>query len=196
MATVLALGVPPSFGQSDNVRMNKDTPATQIGFDIETLITECQPASILVIGERAQGYIEDYVAQKKIINQDCSVTPMSVDMALSELKQKQPYDVGIVTDAVEYLDKDRSGQLIARLRDIHTARFLMVIRMGDKWDQLKSIWQTVDLLGFGMKLVNRYEFDDKPIHVYKYDISTYKKTPEWLNAKNWANPQLWDKFRW
>ena len=176
--------------------MNKYTPAEQIGFDIETLINECQPASILVIGERAQGYIENYISQKKIIKQECSVTSISVDTALAQLKQHQRYDVGIVADAVEYLDKDQSGQLIASLRDLHTTRFVMVVRMGDKWDRLKSVWQTVDLLGYGMKLVNRYSFDDKPIHVYKYDISTYKKTPEWLNSKNWANPQLWDKFRW
>ena len=176
--------------------MNNYAPAGQIGFDIETLINECQPSSILVIGEKGQEYIGDYVTQKKVINQECSVTSLSVDSALSQLKSHERYDVGIVTDTVEYMDKDRSGQLIARLRDIHTTRFLIVIRMGDKWEQLKSIWQTVDLLGFGMKLVNRYEVDDKPIHVYKYDISSYKKTPEWLNSKDWANPQLWNKFRW
>ena len=176
--------------------MNNYSPVRQIGFDIDTLINECQPASILAIGERTQEYIGEYVAQKKVIHQECVVTSMPVDTALSQLKPQDRYDVGIVTDTLEFLDKDLSGQLIARLRDIHTTRFLIVVRMGDGWEQLKSVWQTVDLLSFGMKLVNRYEFDGKPIHIYKYDISTYKRTPEWLNSKNWANPQLWNKFRW
>lgn len=32
--------------------------------------------------------------------------------------------------------------------------------------------------------------------VYLFDIETYKRTPDWLNARHWANPELWDKYRW
>lgn len=32
--------------------------------------------------------------------------------------------------------------------------------------------------------------------VYLFDIETYKHTPDWLNARNWANPELWGKYRW
>ena len=28
---------------------------------------------------------------------------------------------------------------------------------------------------------------------YIYNISSYKKSPDWLNSYNWANPELWDK---
>lgn len=31
---------------------------------------------------------------------------------------------------------------------------------------------------------------------YGFDISDYKRTPDWLNSKYWANPRLWDKYRW
>lgn len=31
---------------------------------------------------------------------------------------------------------------------------------------------------------------------FEFDIAHYKNTPDWLNAKGWANPQNWDKFRW
>lgn len=178
------------------IEMNKHTPDGQIGFDIETLINECQPESILTIGEKAKTYIADYIEQRKALNQQCAVTPISGKDALTHPQGTQRYDVGIVVDTLEYMDKEQSGQLIARLRDLHTDRFVMVIRIGDQWEHIKSTWQTVDLLSFGMKLVNHYNIDNKPVHIYKYDISTYKKTPEWLNASNWANPQLWDKFRW
>ncbi len=30
-------------------------------------------------------------------------------------------------------------------------------------------------------------------HVFIYDISEYKDNPDWLNNKNWANPDLWEK---
>tara|TARA_B100000035_G_scaffold311598_1_gene321428 strand:- start:3238 stop:3681 length:444 start_codon:yes stop_codon:yes gene_type:complete len=34
---------------------------------------------------------------------------------------------------------------------------------------------------------------DEKVHVFIYDISEYKDSPEWLNNKNWANPELWEK---
>ncbi|WP_404840873.1 DUF6231 family protein [Alkalilimnicola ehrlichii] len=27
-------------------------------------------------------------------------------------------------------------------------------------------------------------------------MATYKTTPDWLNSRNWAHPELFDKFRW
>lgn len=29
-----------------------------------------------------------------------------------------------------------------------------------------------------------------------FDLGCYKAIPDWLNARHWANPQLWDKHRW
>ena len=34
--------------------------------------------------------------------------------------------------------------------------------------------------------------DDK-VSVFIYDIAEYKDNPDWLNNKNWANPELWEK---
>ncbi len=34
---------------------------------------------------------------------------------------------------------------------------------------------------------------DKKIAMFVYNISEYKDTPDWLNNKNWANPELWEK---
>ena len=34
---------------------------------------------------------------------------------------------------------------------------------------------------------------DKKIATFVYNISEYKDTPDWLNNKNWANPELWEK---
>lgn len=177
--------------------MNRHSTEGQIAFDVETLINECQPHSILTIGNKAETFIADYVAQKKQLNQECAVTSLDADDALSILqKAAARYEAAIVVDALEFMDKEQAGQLIARLRDLQADRFIAIVRMGDQWKQTKSTWQTVDLLGYGMKLVNRHHTGAKPVHIYKYDIATYKKTPEWLNARNWANPKLWDRFRW
>ena len=47
------------------------------------------------------------------------------------------------------------------------------------------------LLAYGYKyfgLVN-----DERFQVFIYDIAEYKDKPDWLNNKNWANPELWEK---
>ena len=35
--------------------------------------------------------------------------------------------------------------------------------------------------------------DDNLFQVFIYEISSYKDNPDWLNNKNWANPELWEK---
>ena len=35
--------------------------------------------------------------------------------------------------------------------------------------------------------------DNEKAQVFIYDISEYKDNPDWLNNKNWANPELWEK---
>lgn len=29
-----------------------------------------------------------------------------------------------------------------------------------------------------------------------FNLYDYKQRPDWLNARNWANPELWDVYRW
>jgi hypothetical protein len=47
-------------------------------------------------------------------------------------------------------------------------------------------------------------FTDLGVHVHmgaavlvsRFDIATYKSTPDWLSARNWANPEMWGRHRW
>ena len=32
--------------------------------------------------------------------------------------------------------------------------------------------------------------------IYNFHIDSYKPTPDWLNDKFWAHPELFDKYRW
>ena len=32
--------------------------------------------------------------------------------------------------------------------------------------------------------------------VWLFNILDYKQVPDWLNAKYWANPENWNKYRW
>ena len=76
-------------------------------------------------------------------------------------------------------------ELLAALRDRANRRVVVHVgeaRIGGDVDQR--------LVALGYRRVNA---DDA---LYLFDIETYKDTPDWLNPRNWANPELWDKYRW
>ena len=45
--------------------------------------------------------------------------------------------------------------------------------------------------GYGYKYFG--PSSNSKVQVFIYDISEYKDNPDWLNSKNWANPELWEK---
>jgi hypothetical protein len=92
--------------------------------------------------------------------------------------------------AVEVIvDSDRwsatLAELLAALRDRANRRIVVHVgeaRIGGSVDQ--------HMVSLGYR---RLDPDDG---VYLFDIESYKDTPDWLNPRNWANPELWDKYRW
>lgn len=169
---------------------------TQAWFDIETLVSTSSPDSVLVVGASADGVIADYRSQRQLLGRPCHLEFVHRDRIMESLSALGRFDTGIVVDTLEFLDRQRAGQLIARLRDLHTSRFCVLVPIGDDWKALNSNWSGADFLAYGMKLVNRYQATAGMLHLYKYDIASYKSTPDWLNSRNWANPELWNKYRW
>lgn len=164
-------------------------------FDIETLLNECQPASILVVGSGVEEAVDNYREQKRLMGRECRVKHIGRDGPAGTLSSR--YDMGIVAATIEHMDKKEAVLLLSRLRDLYTARFCTVVRIGDDWPDQQSTWTRNELLGIGMMLVNSYvDEDNRQTHLYKYDIATYKPTPGWLNPDDWANPELWNKYRW
>ena len=79
----------------------------------------------------------------------------------------------------------RLDGLLAALRDRANRRIIVHLgdgRVGDAGDR--------KMVSLGYR---RLKAD---IPLYQYDIESYKDTPDWLNPRNWANPELWDKYRW
>lgn len=37
---------------------------------------------------------------------------------------------------------------------------------------------------------------DSGVTLQGFNLYDYKQRPDWLNAKYWANPELWDVYRW
>ncbi|ANJ66482.1 hypothetical protein A9404_02995 [Halothiobacillus diazotrophicus] len=111
--------------------------------------------------------------------------------------------LGLQIDVSEALSTD-VYQWVARIRNQGAIR-VVVIPATTSNDNLllghmNPAW-TAQLiaLGFLRKHLGRgnpVNAADHPSWVLYFDIHQYKETPDWLNARHWANPQNWNKFRW
>jgi hypothetical protein len=160
--------------------------------DVRALAETYGPASILALGPEGPELFGAYAAS----HPQCRLVALAREEVLEGLGALGRFDFGYVSDVLEHLEPDVAGSVLARLRDLHTQRFFALVPMGAGWPGQRSLWEIEDLLAFGMRLLGRYPRDGKWLHLYGYDINDYKATPDWLNSRDWAHPELWDKWRW
>lgn len=84
------------------------------------------------------------------------------------------------------LSTKQKSQSLVKLRDLMAKRIVVVSALEDE--------KLLRALGFTQLI-------DKTAHssnfaLWQFNILTYKHVPDWFNAKFWANPENWDKFRW
>lgn len=96
------------------------------------------------------------------------------------------FDLVLLTrDWLAVVDEAVATDAVVRLRDLH-ARSVLAVH-----DQRSPLsperWRA---LGY----VPRSAHDD--VTLYGFNLYDYKQRPDWLNAKYWANPELWDRYRW
>ena len=160
--------------------------------ELRSLIQQFQPQQILSIGPAGQELFAAYLAGcETCALQECREAP-----SLQQLDQYGRYDLVFVSHTLEYLPKTEAEQLIARLRDLHSERLIIVLPLGEDWPNHASHWQQTDMLGLGFSQVAEFQHHDQLVHIYAFDIASYKTTPEWLNNKYWANPEMFDKYWW
>lgn len=161
--------------------MNEDTRQTVL-----KLITEAEPKSLLGIGPLERDFYAPWLDARP----DRELTRLAAGEALARLPQLGRFDFAFVAGTLERLAKPEAAALIARLRDLHAARFALAVGFS-----AARAWSHAELLAFGLTPVATGSNDDA-CALYAFDIAHYKQTPDWLNSDNWANPELFDKYRW
>lgn len=106
---------------------------------------------------------------------------------LHDLPAEARYPLAIVAaDLVQLQAMVQDGRLAA-LRDLHAQR-LVVIPAGSARNRRAESEALLRALGL------------RPLReghgVWYHDLYDYKETPDWLNSRFWANPELWDRYRW
>ena len=154
--------------------------------DLKILLKTTQPASLLLSDPNPLP--GDVLAACP----NCQVTRVEGDI-LAQLDTLGRFDLGIIANSLEHVDRKTAGRILARLRDVHTRRLVVLVPIGNTWENQCNHWEAIELLGYGMSLMARYQVDDKALHLYHYAIETYKLTPDWLNSKHWAHPEHWKR---
>lgn len=107
----------------------------------------------------------------------------------AEAREHGRQDLVAVGNVLEHLARRDGEILLAGLRDLYARRVLLRLIPG-------STWHHTRILSFGFTQLARVAGDAEDIRYYGFDVSTYKTTPDWLNARYWANPELFDRYRW
>ncbi|MDX1434092.1 MAG: DUF6231 family protein [Gammaproteobacteria bacterium] len=152
------------------------------------------PGSLLAIGPRADVWLAPF----RDAHPDCPITRLDADGALSggalleALASHGRFDFALMAGVLERLEADDGAHLMARLRDLHTRRFAVVVDAGDAGRR----WPASELIAMGLELWSSGTPEGVRVEIYGYDVGTYKVTPDWLNPRHWAHPEHWGKFRW
>ena len=150
--------------------------------DLKSLLEIVKPTSLLLIDPNP------LPIECLAVAPDCRVIHLH-DNILPQLQTLGHFDLGVVANILEYLDTKTAGTILARLRDLHTKRFVALVPVGPGWTGRH--WAEADLLGYGMNIMARYRVDGKALYLYHYAIESYKTTPDWFNSKHWAHPERW-----
>lgn len=151
------------------------------------LAATARPSTVLAVGPDTGRLLAAAVPQAALTHLP-EVEPSGV------LELHGRFDWVYVAGVVETLPRRAATLLLARLRDWHAAELYVRVPLGPAWLGHASLWEETDFLALGMERVNVYAERGRPVHLYRFDLRTYKQTPDWFNSKYWAHPELWDKF--
>ena len=87
-------------------------------------------------------------------------------------------------------DLEKYYGYIGRLLLIYQNRFIVIRKLNTK-SYINGTHNMIMSLGFN--IIFKFKENNLFYCFYVYNISNYKKTPDWLNNENWANPELWEK---
>ncbi len=109
---------------------------------------------------------------------------------LVSLPFTQRYDLAIINifngDKEAILTPINLNFALVKLRDLW-ARQVIVLSPSVYASQLHT-------LGF-IRILSK-PTQEQGIDIWQFNIKNYKPVPDWLNAKFWANPELWNQYRW
>jgi len=151
-----------------------------------------QPFTGLIIGNDTQSVFTQIQAIDEAIDQAVSWEAFDYQEFIAHRFAKR-YDLAVI---ILSNDSAIDTQIIQRCRDLFAKHCLLV-------QNLSEPATGVDVASFGFSRLHEQPIveNDQDHHttnyqVWQFNLFDYKHLPDWFNSKFWANPELWNKFRW
>tara|TARA_Y100000815_G_scaffold154705_1_gene140442 strand:- start:195 stop:692 length:498 start_codon:yes stop_codon:yes gene_type:complete len=152
---------------------------------LAALLEQHRPVRLLYVGSSELPAIDAFSHSHNHCQIDRALTgPLPADLAARR------YDLALVADCLEHLPKRDGLQLLGGIRNLNTSRMAVLV------DLNASDWQATDFYSLALQLSGRFERGGQTVTLFTYDLLDYKQVPDWLNAKYWANPQMFGKYWW
>lgn len=162
--------------------------------DLSRRLDTFAPGTLLAVGPHADALLATY----QDAHPQCRISRLddrgnlSPEELLAALADHGRFDFVVMRGVLERADAQGGAHLLARLRDVHTRRLCVVLAAGGDG----ASWQGAELIALGLSYWSSGTLNEATVEVYGFDLGTYKATPDWLNARHWAHPEHWGKFRW
>lgn len=164
-----------------NQVMTEDANSASLATELADIVSSIQPSTALTI-------VDEDIPLPELGSRH-HYQPGNAE-ALLEAPVGGLVDLAIV-DSRAALGEDNFRIVLSRLRDLLARRVLIIIR-----SDADPIWSRHNMIGCGYTHLADCWHGDTGIRLFHFDIATYKHTPDWLGPSNWANPEMWDKYRW
>ncbi|MCQ4296509.1 DUF6231 family protein [Pseudomonas stutzeri] len=152
---------------------------------LAAMLDHYAPCQILHVGNSDQPALTAYAE----CHPECRLD--RADAApLPETQASQRYDLALFVDCLEHMPKRSGLELLGSVRNLNAARMAVLVDL-DACD-----WQTTDFYALALQVSERFERDGQTLTLFTYDLLQYKQVPDWLNARFWANPEMFGKYWW
>ncbi len=146
------------------------------------------PESVLIVAPQLPPVLLEFSNE----TENLQMTHVAFESLEKSTCQLERYEFAAVVESTfERLTNHTAQQLVARLRDLHAK--LLWVAVSDGPD---SVFCSKDAMAQGMRMVDPTKFGSKDTKWFEFSLKFYKPVPKWLNARDWANPDRWDKDRW
>lgn len=152
---------------------------------LAALLDRYQPRSLLVLGASEMPAVKAFVEA----HPDCRIDQSQTAPLSAELAAKR-YDLALVVDCLEHLSKREGLELLGGIRNLNSNRLAVLA------DLNACQWQETDFFALALQASECFQREQQTLHLFTYDLLSYKQVPDWLNAKFWANPENFGKYWW
>lgn len=140
------------------------------------------PHSVLTAGDTAEFCLQT--------DNDTKFQHLTTPFSQQQLQRISPVDLALISHLTESMSKAEAQQWLGKIKNQYAPH---VILISHPELAAEHGWQFTDYLAMGFRHIAGSE---DGLQVFSYAIENYQPKRDWLNSRFWANPEMYDKYRW